>query len=251
MKSTFPTIALFAALAAPAAGQDAAAFVARGDALMGRMRTEAAIAAYREGLTEHPDHPELLWRTSRALGNLAEETPGESGDEVRHVEAVRLARRAVAADAGDARAQATLAAAVGKLALHRGGRRKVELAREVHETAARAIALDPADFGGFAVLGVWNREVATLNPILRALARTLLGGLPDASVGRSQALLERAVRIEPGAIPLRYELARTLVETGQEARARAELRRALELTPREGLDRVYQEKARLLLAQLE
>jgi tetratricopeptide (TPR) repeat protein len=251
MRSIPSTTLLLAALAAPAAGQEAAAFVARGDALMGQMRTEAAIAAYREGLVGHPDHAVLLWRTSRALGNLAEETPGESGDEERHGEAVRLARRAVAAAPDDPRAQATLAAAVGKLALHRGGRRKVELAREVHDTAQHAIALDPADFGGFAVLGVWNREVATLNPVLRAFARSLLGGLPNASVRRSQALLERAVRIEPAAIPLRYELALTLVVSGQEARARAELRRALELPRREGLDRVYQEKARTLLAELE
>lgn len=242
--------ALAAVPAAPATAQTAAA-LARGDSLMAAFRTADAIAAYRDGLAAHPDDPTLLWKTARAISNLADETPGEDGDEARYEEAVDLARKAVRLAPDVSRTHTTLAAALGKLALFRGGKRKVELAREVESEAQRAVALDPSDFAPFTILGVWNREVATLNFFLRAFAKTLFGGLPDASVERSRALLERAVRLAPDLVTPRLELARTLRETGREAEARRELRTALGLRPREQLDRVQQDRARRLLEELE
>ncbi|MGH7543062.1 MAG: hypothetical protein ACREK7_03915, partial [Gemmatimonadota bacterium] len=109
--------------------QSAAA--ARGDSLMASFRTSEAVAAYRQGLAAAQDDPVLLWKTSRALLNLAEERPGKEGDEAAYREAVELARRAVLAAPEAARPHATLAAALGRLALFEGGKRKVELAREV------------------------------------------------------------------------------------------------------------------------
>jgi hypothetical protein len=143
-----------------------------------------------------------------------------------------------------------LAASLGKLALFRGGKRKVELAREVGREARRAAELDPRDFAPFTVLGVLERELATLNPLLRGFAGALFGGVPDASLERSAAFLERATRLAPGYIAPHVELARTYVEMDREAQARAELEKALALPPKERLDRLLQEQARALLRDL-
>lgn len=114
----------------------AATAIARGDSLLRAFDTRAAIDAYREGLSGGGENAELLRKTSRAIGNLAEETPGRDGDEEAYREAVELARRAVNASPDTARTHATLAAALGRLALYEGGRRKVELAREVELDSA-------------------------------------------------------------------------------------------------------------------
>jgi hypothetical protein len=165
-------------------------------------------------------------------------------------EAVELSRRAVRAGPSISRAHTTLAAALGKLALFRGGKRKVELAREVGREARRAAELDPQDFAPFTVLGVLERELATLNPFLRGFAGALFGGVPDASLERSAALLERATRLGSGFVAPHFELARTYEEMDREAEARAELEKALGLGAREQLDRVLQARARELLRDL-
>jgi hypothetical protein len=127
----------------------------------------------------------------------------------------------------------------------------VELAREVGREARKAAELDPRDFAPFAVLGVLERELATLNPLLRGFASALFGGLPDASLERSAALLERSVRLGPAYVAPHLELARTYVEMDREEEARAELQRALAARPTERLDRVLQERARELLRELD
>ena len=249
-----PLLVVSLALLAPApplrAQAPAETAVERGDRLLGEFRTVAAVDAYRAGLARSPDDVELLWKTARALSNLTDETPGRAGDEELLREAVTLSRRAVRSGPAVSRARVTLAASVGKLALFEGGRRKVELAREVEREARRAAELDPRDFAPFTVLGVLERELATLNPLLRGFAGALFGGLPEASLERSAALLERATRLAPDYVAPHLELARTYVELDREADARAALERALELAPREQLDRVLQEQARALLREL-
>lgn len=244
------TIVLLVSLAARGPAQTPESAVARGDRLMAAERTEAAIAAYRDGLAANPDDPVLLWKTARALSNLADETPGEAGDEERLEEAVELARLAVRAGPAISRTHSTLAATLGKLALFRGGKRKVELAREVEREARRAAELDARDFVPFTVLGVLEREIATLNPLLRGFAGVLFGGVPDASIERSAALLERATRLAPDYVAPRLELARTYLEMGREAQARREIETALGLEPKERLDRILQAEARTLLREL-
>lgn len=244
-------LAIALALAVPVAARAQDDAAARGDRLMAESHTEAAIEAYRAGLAAHPDDATLLWKTARAISNLADEMPGDAGDEARMEEAVELSRRAVRAAPGTSRAHTTLAASLGKLALFRGGKRKVELAREVEREARRAAELDPQDFAPFTVLGVLERELATLNPLLRGFAGALFGGVPEASLERSAALLGRAVRLAPAYVAPHLELARTYVELDREEKARAELEKALALPPRERLDAVLQERARELLRDLD
>ncbi|MGH7571752.1 MAG: hypothetical protein ACREMK_07920 [Gemmatimonadota bacterium] len=223
----------------------------RGDSLMQAFATAAAVDAYRSGLAGAPADPTLLWKSSRALLNLADERPGEDGDEESYREAVELARRAVEEAPDLARAHATLAAALGKLALFQGGKRKVELAREVQSEAELAVQLDASDFAAYVVLGILNRELATLNPFLKAFARTFFGRLPEASVENSAAYLERAVALAPDYVTPHVELALTYLEQDRDADAREELLRAIALPPREQADRLRQREARELLEEIE
>jgi tetratricopeptide (TPR) repeat protein len=243
--------ALALACAVPATAQTPAVASTRGDSLMRAFDTSAAIETYRIELARDSTDVELLWRLARAISNLADEMPGDAGDRARHEEAVALAQRAVQLGPNVARAHATLAGTLGKLAQFQGGRRKVELARDVHREAERAVGIDPRDFVGFTILGVWHREVADLNPFLRAFASGLFGGLPDASLDQSRRYLERAVRLDPRAIAPHVELGLTYLALDREDAAHRELGEALALPPGEELDRIHQRRARELLRELE
>ena len=140
--------------------------------------------------------------------------------------------------------------ALGRLALAAGGKRKVALAREVEIEAGLALAADPASDVAHHVLGVWNREIVGLHPLLRAFARLLFGRLPDASTDEAVAHLRRAVALRPDAIAHHVELGLTLAAAGRRAEGRAELEAGLALPDGWVTDPHYRELARRALARL-
>lgn len=231
--------------------------IAKGDSSMRSFQTMAAVEAYRRGLESNPDDATLLWKTSLALSNRAEETEGFDGDERLLVESVELARRAVEVAPRSGRAHAVLAVALGRYGralghLYRIGKAKevIDIGRQAHRRAERAVALDPDDFIAHTFLGVFERRLATVNPIVKAVAETFLGGYPDVSVEHSAKYLEKAAALAPEEVTVRYELGKTYLELDREAEARRELEKALSLAPRDQLDRVQQREAREILEGL-
>ena len=242
---------------AQAEGQPGSA-LATGDSLMAALQTTRAIAAYRQGLAGSQDDPELLWRAARAISNRTAETPGGEGDQPLHEEAVALARRAVTAGPGVARTHTTLATALGRYGhwLARECRvrcagRIVDMGREGYRATRRAIELDPWDPAPFIVLGIYHRDLSTVPLFVKVIARTFLGGYPPVSLEASAKNLERAVRLDPGDVTARLELARTYAEMERWEDARAQVAAALAAPTRELLDDVEKDEARRVLAGLE
>jgi tetratricopeptide (TPR) repeat protein len=235
----------------------AARAIERGDSLLAAFHTREAIAAYRGGLVDAPEDPTLLWKAAHASMTLSAETADTREDEMLLAEAVALARRAVRAGPELARAHTALAASLGLYGRHLGhhyrvrkAREVIDIGREVHVEAQRALELDPNDFAPYLILGMWHRELATVHPIAKAVARTFLGGYPDVSLPRSERYLRRAVELAPEDVTARLELARTYIAMDREAEARDELRRVLTLPAKEKLDLVEQGRARELLDRI-
>ena len=255
-------VGLITARTAPASGQDAATAsptlsgaAAQGDSLMRAGRTAAAVEVWRRGLKNAPGDVTLLWKTSMGLSGLAEETPGHEGDEAHLREAIDLARRAVRAHPDVSRAHTALALALGRYGRHLGYTYRiqragevVELGRQAHQEIERARALDPTDYTPYVFLGVFHRELATVHPVAKAVARTFLGGFPDVSLEESESLLRRATALDPESVTARIQLARTWLVMGREAEARAMFEEASALEPRSGLERLEVERLREQLA---
>jgi tetratricopeptide (TPR) repeat protein len=246
-----------AALAQVVPTNKAAHAIARGDSLMRAFRTDDAIAAYRAGLADAPDDPMLLWKTARALATLSAETPGNEGDEPLLAEAVSLARKAVDSAPQMARAHTSLSGSLGLYGRFLAHTHRVRKAREVvaigHEVVAharRAIELDPADFAPYVILGIYHRELSTVHPLVKVVAKAFIDDWPHTSLGESRAYLEKAVQLAPDDVTSRLQLARTLMAMGDENGARRELGRVIGLPAREALDLVEQREARELLSKL-
>lgn len=78
-------------------------------------------------------------------------------------------------------------------------------------------------------LARWNFEVASLNPLTRLLARTLLGGADMARASHAQALrhYEAAAQLAPRRLTHRAELGKALMRAGRRQEALQALRAAL------------------------
>jgi tetratricopeptide (TPR) repeat protein len=243
------TVLLVGAFAASAG--DVAPTIAAGDAALQKLDLEAGIAAYRSAVEAAPDSYEALWKLARALTDEATlaRQPGEQKGLC--VEAEKLARRASGLVPSGSRGHAYLAVAVGKLALFEGGRRKVDLSKEVKAEAEKALQLDPNEDVALHVLAIWNREMVELGWLLRSFAQLLYGRLPPASLEAALADLSRASELAPDVIPHHVELGITLASAKRWAEARPELEKGLALPTAWVTDDYYRALARSNLARVQ
>lgn len=190
------------------------------------------------------------WRLARVLIDLGNREPDKAAREKLYAEAERHARQAVALREADTWGHHYLAAALGRLALSAGGKKKINISREVRDEAQRAVDLDPHNDRSLHILGRWNRELANLSPLLKLAAKVVYGGVPEgASNERAVELFNRAIAIAPDRMSHRYELGLTYLEDGQPALAVPLLESVLAMPDREPNDPDYRAQAETALAR--
>ena len=231
------------ALADPLA--DCQAAYEAGDLAASRTAAEAAVAADAESYTAH-------WKLARVLidlGNRAEEKDDRQG---LYELAEQHARRAVALREDDTWGHHYLAASVGKLALFHGGKKKIELSKEVRDEAQRAIELDPNNDKSLHIMGRWNREVANLSALKKLAAKVVYGGVPKgASNEKAVEFFQRSIAAAPEHVNHHLELGITYMEMRQYEDAVASFRQALALPDDDPNDPEYKAEARELLEKAE
>jgi tetratricopeptide (TPR) repeat protein len=121
-----------------------------------------------------------------------------------------------------------MAIALGAQADDAGVRTQIQLSRRVKENIDKALALDPNDDISLLVLSRWHYKVASLGIWSRAVVRVVYGGLPPASMNKSEELLLRAISIKDR-IAHRYNLAKVYNQMGRREDALRQLRLALVL----------------------
>ncbi|HVN31074.1 MAG TPA: hypothetical protein VMT45_03730 [Thermoanaerobaculaceae bacterium] len=237
--------------ASVAGAADVAATIAAGDTAMDKLDLEGGIAAYRSALEVSPDSYEATWKLVRALTDKATLSKQLAEQKNLCIEAETLAREAVSLSPSDANGHTYLAVAVGKLALFEGGKRKVELSKEVKTEAEKALQLDPNDDVALHVLAIWNREMVELGWFLKSFAQLLYGKFPPASLDAAISDLRRASELKPDVIPHHVELGITLASAKRWPEAKAELDKGLSLPTAWVTDDYYRELARESLARVQ
>ena len=212
---------------------------------------KGAHEAYLAALHEAPRSFTVLHRLARVEAELAEDAPGEEARQLTAA-AIEHAREAIRIAPDSAAGHLELAAALGRQALKEGPKTQLSLSREIKSEVDRSLAIEPGRGRAWHVLAIWNRRLASLNMVERAVARTLLGGVPKgASMDNAVADLQKAVELEPAYVNHRLELGRTLLQLGRRGDARRELEKAVALPPTSNpRDPHYQAQARVLLAKL-
>jgi tetratricopeptide (TPR) repeat protein len=243
--------ALFALLALSASARgDIAALIAAGDAYDAKLDTAQALEAYLEAERLGAKDADTLYRIARQYALSMNDTPSESTQRDLGETALAYAKRAVAADPKNAKAQLSAAVCYGRLVSYVSSKQKVEYSRLIKEHADIALKLDPSDSYAWHLLGVWNYELAKMGAFMRGVVKVVYGGIPSASNEEAARLLRKAVELAPQRVSHHVELGRAYVELGMKDQARAELERGLALPNQEKDDPESKRRAQDALKQI-
>ena len=223
---------------------------ATGDAADEQLKTGESLAAYLEAEKLGGKDAALLRKIAREYALSMVDTKSKEEQRALAESGLAYAQRAVSVAPDDAHAQLALAICYGRLAPLLDNKTKISYSKLVREHVDKALKLDPSLDYAYHVLGAWNYELASLNPILRALARLVYGDLPAASYEEAVKNFKKAIELAPQRVVHHVELGRTYAAMGQTELARAELTKGLALPNREKDDPGTKDRGREALKKL-
>jgi tetratricopeptide (TPR) repeat protein len=217
-----------------------------GDVSYGEFNNGLALDWYRRAFEQCPDSYEALMKMTRAYIDMGQSV-GVFKPESLFMTGLRFADSLRTRYPDSSQGYFLTSVAAGSLCLIRKGARKVMLVRIVERNARKAIELAPDFAPAYVVLGIYYREIAVANPILKFFALFLLGRIPDGTLKDSETALQQALRLSPDYIFALLELARTDLLMSKKNEAIENLKRAQTLKSVWYMDdRLKQECGRVL-----
>lgn len=252
MKMRTAVLAALVLLPATLAAQGAAPHLEVADRERAAGKVASSYQHLEMAIKAEPTNYDALWRASRDAVDLGEAEADKGRRAQLYKSAEEYARRAVAANSGDAEGHFALARALGRTAQSLGSRERVKYAGEVREHALHALKANPKHGGALHVMGVWNAEVMRLSGIQRFAAKNLLGGkvFGEASWAEARRYMEAAVAAEPDRITHRLDLGEVYADMGEKAKAREQFERVAKMPATELNDGMYKRAAAARLAKL-
>lgn len=198
-----------------------------GDRYYDQFNNFEALKSYEEAYNICPESHEALMKLTRAYNDAGEDLKGTAkSDRSKSVEMERHFRNAVKHAnlllekfPDEKTIYYLLAVSYGHLAIYKGGEEKLTLGRNVEKYAKQAIEIDPEFAPAYVVLGIYYREVASVDGLKKAIANSLLGGIPDRTLGDSKRVLMRALELSPESPYVHYDLAKTYESLGRKEKA--------------------------------
>jgi tetratricopeptide (TPR) repeat protein len=236
-------------LAASMPAQTPVERIQAGDAAYAAFDDAKALESYREALKLQPASYEALWKTSRALVDLAdllpEKDPATRARQLEmFAEAVAVAEKAIAANPDDSWGYFQLAAANGKRLLLLGKQQQIDASKAVRSSIDRALAIDPSNDLAHHALGRWHRRIAEIGGVKRLVGGLLYGSIPKGSLAESEKSLRRATELNPKLAGHHLELGRTLVALKRPAEAEASFKTCIDLPKTSSKDDRVKSEAR-------
>jgi tetratricopeptide (TPR) repeat protein len=230
--------------------EDYQTFLAKGDEYYQNFDNAKALGEYEQAYKLAPEEFAVLMRLTRSYNNAGEDLDSKASKPY-FEQAVKYAELLLQKFPDKADTYYYLSASYGNLALFTGGKTKVKLSRKVKQNAEKAIELDPQHPESYVVLGIYYREIANLNPILKGFAKVFFGGLPGGTNEDSEKSLLKALELKPTYINAHFQLAKTYEEMKQKDKAIAEYQKVLELPQADHQDKTIQTKAEKRLKRIK
>jgi len=252
MRVSVWTTVMLLAVAGVVRGQTAEEDIRAADRAYEALDLTTALDRYGKAIAAEPKNYEALWKASRASIDLGLPAPTAAKRNAFFSSAEQYARKAVAANPGDAEGHFVLAWALGKTALTQSPRGRVKYGKEVRSHALECLRLKPAHAGCLHIMGMWNAEIMRLNSFVRLLAKSVLGGRVFGSASWKEAVryMQAAVAAEPQRVVHRLDIGEIYRDVGEKQKAREEFETGLRLPATDYNDARFKAEIRYHLDRL-
>ena len=153
--------------------------IANGDEAYSIFDNQAALSEYQIALDLDSLNYEAAWKLTRAYVDIGESLKDKKQRKFHFQEAAKYSRRIIRINPDRIAGHLFLSIALGRIALDAGAKERVKLAKEIKEEADRALELDPLNNFAWHVLGLWNREVASIGWLQKFFANLIYRGIPN------------------------------------------------------------------------
>ncbi len=230
MKHKIFGILLMLLLAAASQSQGTAcdSMLSSGDTKYRNFRNYKALDIFTTAHKECPESFETLMKSTRAYIDAGEDTSGLAAEAL-FVQGMYYADTMIHVFPDSTHSYFLKSAAAANLAVFKGGKEKVKLARIIERNAKKAVSLDPSYAPSYAILGGYYREVANISPIMKFFAKTFFGELPDGTLEDSEYYYKKAISLQPDNIYAHLGIARTYLSKNETQKATYHLEKVMEL----------------------
>jgi tetratricopeptide (TPR) repeat protein len=230
---------------------DLSTYIDEGDKLHEKYDNVNALKQYEKAYNLDPNNYEALFKVTRTYNDAAEHYKEERNFEEaeKYINTgIKFAEEFQKKFPDSAAAYAYLALSYGNLAMYMGNKDRIKLAKKIEENAKKSIALNPNEYLPYVILGIYYRELASLNWVERLLANTFFGEVPKGTYEDSERMLKKALQFEPDMIVAHFQLARTYRRMERENDVKRLLQKVINLPERNFRDVYSKQKAKRMLA---
>jgi tetratricopeptide (TPR) repeat protein len=231
-------------------GKSVSELIAEGDQFDKQLQAKEALEVYLPANKLEPDNVKLLVCIARQYRHLMSDTSSKQEKLRLGNVSLEFASRAATLAPNNAEAQLSPAISYGKMLPFMGSKDQVNAAPRIKAAVDRALELDPSNDNAWHILGRWNRVLADVNAVKRALAKALYGGLPVTTNEAAEKCLLKAIEINPNRLIHYIELGHIYVQMGRKEDARKYIEKGLAMPDKEKDDPEMREIGRQLLEKL-
>jgi len=215
-----------------------------------KFESKEALTCYLAAEKLEPQDPRILVQIARQYRHLMTDAPTiEEKLRWGHI-AEAYSTRAAAAGPRNSEAQLATAITLGKMLPYLPTKEQVAASPRIKESVDKALALDADNDTAWHILGRWNRVLADVNGLKRALAGMFYGSLPKGSNEEAERDMRRAIDLNPNRLMHYIELGRIYAQMGRKEDARFYINKGLAMPNAEKDDPETKERGRETLAKL-
>jgi tetratricopeptide (TPR) repeat protein len=232
------------------AADSADELVEKGKVFEKKFQAKEALPYYLAADKLDPQNCHILVRIARQYRYLmTDASANEEKLRLGHI-ALDYSMRAAAAGPKDCDAQLAPAITLGKMLPYMPTKEQIDASPRIKASADKALRLDPNNDTAWHILGRWNRVLADVNTVKRALAKMIYGALPKGSNEEAERDMKKAIAINPNRLMHYIELGRIYAQMGRKDDAREYINKGLAMPDAEKDDPETKQRGRETLQKL-